>query len=147
MKNMPLGVHEMSVGQQKWQAEMIKNFIIAVIPGTFLVFAVLVLLYRRFLPPFVNMGSLLLAPLGGLLALLVTGSALSMPVFIGLLMLLGIVAKNSILLIDFALEEMSKGVDILTAIIDAGHRSEEHTSELQSLMRNSYAVFCLKKKQ
>src|SRR3546814_14910 len=68
------------------------------------------------------MGSLLLAPLGGLLALLVTGSALSMPVFIGLLMLLGIVAKNSILLIDFALEEMSKGVDILTAIIDAGHK-------------------------
>src|SRR3546814_11964846 len=99
---------------------MIKNFIIAVISGTFLVFAVLVLLYRRFLPPFVNMGSLLLAPLGGLLALLVTGSALSMPVFIGLLMLLGIVAKNSILLIDFALEEMSKGVAILTAIIDAG---------------------------
>src|SRR3546814_3502428 len=121
----------MSVGQQKWQAEMIKNFIIAVISGTFLVFAVLVLLYRRFLPPFVNMGSLLLAPLGGLLALLVTGSALSMPVFIGLLMLLGIVAKNSILLIDFAVEEM---------------RSEELTSELQSLMRHSFVVFCLKNK-
>jgi predicted RND superfamily exporter protein len=45
-----------------------------------------------------------------------------MPVFIGLLMLLGIVAKNSILLIDFALEEMHKGVDVLTAIIDAGHK-------------------------
>src|SRR3546814_13315047 len=101
---------------------MIKNFIIAVISGTFLVFAVLVLLYRRFLPPFVNMGSLLLAPLGGLLALLVTGSALSMPVFIGLLMLLGIVAKNSILLLDFALAEMSKAVDLLTAIIVGGHK-------------------------
>ncbi len=122
MKNMPLGVHELQVGQAKWQAEMIRNFIIAVISGTFLVFAVLVLLYRRFLPPFVNMGSLLLAPLGGLLALLVTGQSLSMPVFIGLLMLLGIVAKNSILLIDFALEEMQKGVDVLTAIIDAGHK-------------------------
>jgi len=43
-------------------------------------------------------------------------------VFIGLLMLLGIVAKNSILLIDFALEEMAKGVDTLSAIIDAGHK-------------------------
>jgi hypothetical protein len=45
-----------------------------------------------------------------------------MPVFIGLLMLLGIVAKNSILLIDFALEEMNKGVDKVAAIIDAGHK-------------------------
>ena len=52
-----------------WQAEMMTNFAIAVIAGIFLVFAVLVLLYRRLLPPFVNMGSLLLAPLGGLLAL------------------------------------------------------------------------------
>src|SRR3546814_17513296 len=125
----------MSVGQQKWQAEMIKNFIIAVISGTFLVFAVLVLLYRRFLPPFVNMGSLLLAPLGGLLALLVTGSALSMPVFIGLLMLLGIVAKNSILLIDFALEAMSKGVDILTAIIDAGNKIAQPIGITKSVRR------------
>jgi multidrug efflux pump subunit AcrB len=45
-----------------------------------------------------------------------------MPVFIGILMLLGIVAKNSILLIDFALEEMQKGVDKTIAIVDAGHK-------------------------
>jgi multidrug efflux pump subunit AcrB len=74
------------------------------------------------LPPFVNMGSLLLAPLGGLLALWVAGQPISMPVYIGLLMLLGIVAKNSILLIDFALEEMAKGVDVFAAIMDAGHK-------------------------
>ncbi|MGP7796645.1 efflux RND transporter permease subunit [Sphingomonas sp. CLY1604] len=122
MKNLPLGVNKLTLGQAKWQAEMLKNFVIAVISGTFLVFAVLVLLYRRALPPFVNMASLLLAPLGGLLALWATGNPLSLPVFIGLLMLLGIVAKNSILLIDFALEEMNKGVDTLTAIIDAGHK-------------------------
>ena len=122
MKNLPVGVSELTLGQSKWQAEMITNFITAVISGTFLVFAVLVLLYRRVLPPFVNMGSLLLAPLGGLLALWATGQPLSLPVYIGLLMLLGIVAKNSILLIDFALDEMSKGVDAFTAIIDAGHK-------------------------
>jgi multidrug efflux pump subunit AcrB len=104
----------MTVGQAKWQAEMINNFIVALVAGIFLVFAVLVLLYRRFMPPFVNMGSLLLAPLGGLLALLVAGNPMSMPVYIGMLMLLGIVAKNSILLIDFALEEMAKGVDKFT---------------------------------
>ncbi|HEX8419677.1 MAG TPA: efflux RND transporter permease subunit, partial [Sphingomonas sp.] len=122
MKNLPMGVNKLTLGQAKWQAEMVNNFIMAVIAGTFLVFAVLVLLYRRALPPFVNMGSLLLAPLGGLIALWATGNPISMPVFIGLLMLLGIVAKNSILLIDFALEEMSKGVDVVTAIIDAGHK-------------------------
>ncbi|MCU6455681.1 efflux RND transporter permease subunit [Sphingomonas sp. A2-49] len=122
MKNLPLGVNKLTLGQAKWQAEMLKNFVVAVVAGTFLVFAVLVLLYRRALPPFVNMASLLLAPLGGLIALWATGNPLSLPVFIGLLMLLGIVAKNSILLIDFALEEMNKGVDTLTAILDAGHK-------------------------
>lgn len=122
MSNLPIGVTELQVGQAKWQAEMINNFIVAVISGIMLVFAVLVLLYKRVMPPFVNMGSLLLAPLGGLLALLVTGKEVSMPVYIGLLMLLGIVAKNSILLIDFALEEMDKGVDKFTAIMDAGHK-------------------------
>lgn len=122
MNNLPIGVQRMSVGQAKWQMEMLINFVYAVAAGVFLVFSVLVLLYRRLLPPLVNMGSLLLAPLGGLLALMATGFPLSMPVFIGLLMLLGIVAKNSILLIDFALEEMTKGVPIYDAIIDAGHK-------------------------
>ncbi|QPQ54915.1 efflux RND transporter permease subunit [Allosphingosinicella flava] len=122
MKNLPLGVNQVVSGMQKWQGELIQSFIIAVISGLFMVFAVLVLLYKRLMPPFVNMGSLLLAPLGGTLALLVTGNPISLPVYIGLLMLLGIVAKNSILLIDFALEEMDKGVDKMTAILDAGHK-------------------------
>src|SRR3546814_17763737 len=74
------------------------------------------------MPPFVNLGSLLLAPLGGGLALLITGNPLSLFVFIGILMLLGIVGKNSILLIDFALEEMAKGVRKAEAILDAGHK-------------------------
>lgn len=122
MKDLPIGVTELTVGQAKWQGEMIQNFIVAVISGILLVFGVLVLLYKRVMPPFVNMGSLLLAPLGGLLALWLTGNPISMPVYIGLLMLLGIVAKNSILLIDFALEEMEKSVDKEVAILDAGHK-------------------------
>ncbi|MEP7006430.1 MAG: efflux RND transporter permease subunit, partial [Sphingomonas bacterium] len=122
MKNLPIGVSELTLGNAKWQAEMLKNFLIAVVAGIFLVFAVLVLLYRRLLPPVVNMLSLLVAPLGGLIGLLVSSNPLSLPVFIGILMLLGIVAKNSILLIDFALEEMNKGVEAMTAIIDAGHK-------------------------
>ena len=58
---------------RSWQQELIYNFIIAVIAGILLVFAVLVLLYRRFVSPLVNMTSLLLAPLGGLLALAFVG--------------------------------------------------------------------------
>ena len=122
LKTLPLGIKRLTLGQDKWQTEMVTNFVIAVVAGVFLVFAVLVLLYRRVMPPFVNMGSLLLAPLGGALALLITGNPISMPVLIGILMLLGIVAKNSILLVDFALEEMDKGVDKTIAIIDAGHK-------------------------
>jgi len=122
MQHLPAGVSNAPVGEDKWQAEMVANFITAVISGIFLVFAVLVLLYKRFVSPLVNMASLLLAPLGGMLALTIWGQPISMPVYIGILMLLGIVAKNSILLIDFAIEEMAKGVNKLDAIMDAGHK-------------------------
>lgn len=116
------GVERVSFGDDKLTAELAINFVVAVVSGTLLVFAVLVLLYRRIMPPFVNMGSLVLAPLGGAVALHLTGNPISLPVLIGLLMLLGIVAKNSILLVDFALEEMDKGVDKSSAILDSGHK-------------------------
>jgi multidrug efflux pump subunit AcrB len=116
------GVQKINAGESKFQMEMLQNFVIAVFSGVLLVLAVLVLLYKRVMPPFVNLGSLLLAPLGGAIALHIAGQPLSMPVFIGLLMLLGIVAKNSILVIDFALEEMEKGVPKKAAILDAGHK-------------------------
>jgi multidrug efflux pump subunit AcrB len=122
MQNLPVGVNELKLGESKQQGEMIQNFVGAVVAGIFLVFSVLVLLYRRVMPPFVNMGSLLLAPLGGLIALWICGMPISLSVYIGVLMLLGIVAKNSILLIDFALEEMEKGVPKFDAIMDAGHK-------------------------
>ena len=95
---------------------------IALITGVMLVFAVLVLLYRRLMSPLVNMGSLLLAPLGGLIALKILGQPISLPVFIGILMLFGIVAKNSILLVDFALEEMGRGKTRFEAILEAGRK-------------------------
>jgi multidrug efflux pump subunit AcrB len=122
MKNLPAGVTNRAVGNQRWQQELIQNFIIAVVAGILMVFAVLVLLYRRFVSPLVNMTSLLLAPLGGLIALMILGQPISISVYIGLLMLLGIVAKNSILLIDFAIEEMESGVPKKQAIMDAGHK-------------------------
>ena len=122
MKNLPQGVAELQLGESKWQNELIINFIVAVVAGILMVFAVLVLLYKRVLVPFVNMGSLLLAPLGAAFALFVTGTPVSLAVFIGLLMLLGIVAKNSILLVDFAVEMMDHGMSKDEAIAEAGHK-------------------------
>lgn len=122
MRNLPMGVGKLEVGQAKWQTEMLVNFVVALVSGILLVFAVLVLLYRGVMAAMVNLSSLLIAALGGFIALWLTGNPISMPVLIGVLMLLGIVAKNSILLIDFALEEMEKGVDKITAIVDAGHK-------------------------
>ncbi|MEO5707340.1 MAG: efflux RND transporter permease subunit [Alteraurantiacibacter sp.] len=122
MRNLPAGVTNTPVGQDEWQSQLIDSFGVALLTGILLVFSVLVLLYRRLVSPLVNMGSLFLAPLGGLLLLLLLGQPLSLPVVIGILMLFGIVAKNSILLIDFALEEMHTGKDKHAAIMEAGHK-------------------------
>ena len=122
VKNLPQGVEKMNLGDQKWQAELLFNFAVALISGVLLVFAVLVLLYRRFLAPFVNMGSLILAPLGAAIALHIAGQPISLFVLIGILMLFGIVAKNSILLVDFAVEMMNHGMKKNDAIWEAGHK-------------------------
>ena len=122
MRDLPPGVSNTPFGSDRWQKEMIDALMFAVPTGILLVFSVLVLLYHRFISPLVNMSSLFLAPLGGLIALVITGQPMSMPVFIGILMLFGIVAKNSILLIDFAIEEMAQGANKFEAIIEAGHK-------------------------
>jgi multidrug efflux pump subunit AcrB len=122
VKHLPDGVQKLELGDSKWQAELIYYFAIALMSGILLVFAVLVLLYRRFLSPFVNMGSLLLAPLGAAVGLHLSNNPVSLPVLIGILMLFGIVAKNSILLIDFAVEMMDHGMTKNEAIAEAGHK-------------------------
>ncbi len=122
VKKLPEGVQKLNLGDSKWQAELIYYFFIALGSGVLLVFAVLVLLYRRFLSPFVNMGSLLLAPLGAVVGLHLTNNPVSLPVMIGILMLFGIVAKNSILLVDFAVEMMNHGMAKNAAIWEAGHK-------------------------
>ena len=109
MTHLPAGVSEAKTGDAQVQGEFVSGLLTAIVAGIFLVFAVLVLLYRRVLPPFVNMASLLLAPAGAVVALHLIGWPFSMPVGIGILMLFGIVAKNSILLVDMAIEEQRHG--------------------------------------
>jgi multidrug efflux pump subunit AcrB len=122
VKNPPAGIQKLNLGDQKWQGELVYYFALALLSGVLLVFAVLVLLYRRFLAPFVNMGSLVLAPLGAAIALHIARQPISLPVLIGILMLFGIVAKNSILLVDFAVEMMNHGMEKNEAIGEAGHK-------------------------
>ena len=120
--NLPQGVNRGISGGDLLLQELQENFSVALVAGVLLVFAVLVLLYKRLMSPLVNMTSLALAPLGGIFLVWLIGQPNSVPVLMGLLLLLGIVSKNSILLIDFAIEEMETGKRKLDSIMEAGHK-------------------------
>ena len=85
-----------------------------------MVYAVLVLLFGTFLQPITILFSLPLSIGGAIMALLVTGKQLTTPVWIGILMLMGIVTKNAIMLVEFAVESIREGNKRDFAIIDAG---------------------------
>jgi multidrug efflux pump subunit AcrB len=120
--NLPQGVRLVEVGDAEVMKELYSNFSIAMTTGVLMVFAVLVLLFARVLQPITILSSLPLSIGGAVAALAITGHSLSLGVMIGFLMLMGIVAKNSILLVDFAIEEMRAGKPRLTAILEAGHK-------------------------
>lgn len=122
LTHLPQGVHLVETGDSELMNELYTNFTIAMVTGILMVFAVLVLLFARVLQPITILSSLPLSIGGAVLALAVTNHAVSLGVMIGFLMLMGIVAKNSILLVDFAIEEMRAGKDRLTAILEAGHK-------------------------
>jgi multidrug efflux pump subunit AcrB len=122
VKNLPQGVRLIETGDTEYQKELFDNFTLAIAAGVLMVLAVLVLLFARVFQPITILSALPLSLGGAVLALLLTGRPFSLPVVIGLLMLMGIVAKNSILLVDFAIEEMRAGKNRLTAILEAGHK-------------------------
>ncbi len=122
LKNLPQGVHLVETGSAEFMSELYQNFLLAIGAGVLMVFAVLVLLFVRVLQPITILSALPLSLGGAVLALLLTGLPLSLPVVIGILMLMGIVAKNSILLVDFAIEEMRAGKPRLEAILESGHK-------------------------
>jgi hydrophobe/amphiphile efflux-1 (HAE1) family protein len=122
LKNLPTGVRLVDVGDAEIMAELFSNFMIAITTGILMVFAVLVLLFARVLQPVTILSSLPLSIGGAVLALMATRHSLSLGVMIGFLMLMGIVAKNSILLVDFAIEEVRAGKDRVTALLEAGHK-------------------------
>ena len=122
MKHLPQGVRKVPVGDTEFFQEMMRNFALAIGAGVLMVLAVLVLLFARLFQPITILSALPLSIGGTALALLLTNRPFSISVVIGLLMLMGIVAKNSILLVDFAIEEMRAGKPRLEAILEAGHK-------------------------
>jgi multidrug efflux pump subunit AcrB len=122
LKHLPEGVHLVETQNIEFMNELYQNFLLAVGAGILMVFAVLVLLFVRVLQPITILSALPLSLGGAVLALLLTGLPFSLPVVIGVLMLMGIVAKNSILLVDFAIEEMRAGKPRVEAILESGHK-------------------------
>jgi multidrug efflux pump subunit AcrB len=122
MNSLPPGVKVTEAGDAELQQELFEGFAKAMREGLMMVYAVLVLLFGSFLQPITILFSLPLSIGGAIIALVLTGKSISAPVVIGILMLMGIVTKNAIMLVDFAIEAMHKGVDRTTAIIDAGQK-------------------------
>jgi multidrug efflux pump subunit AcrB len=120
MKSLPKGVTVNPSGDAESLNELSAGFATAITAGLMMVYAVLVLLFGTFLQPITILFSLPLSIGGAIVALLVTGKQLTTPVWIGILMLMGIVTKNAIMLVEFAVESMRGGVAREAAIIDAG---------------------------
>lgn len=121
-QKLPAGVRLQPSGDAEIQDEVANGFITAMGTGLMIVFGVLVLLFGSVAQPITILLSLPLSFGGVVLALLATNNSVSMPVYIGLLMLMGIVTKNAIMLVDFAVEEVAKGVPRFDAVIDAGRK-------------------------
>ncbi len=109
-------------GDAEVQNELFSSFGKAMILGLMLMLTVLILLFKSVIQPFTILFSLPLAIGGVAAALILTNSALSMPVLIGILMLMGIVSKNAILLVDFIIEMRAQGLGRFKAVIEAGHK-------------------------
>jgi hydrophobe/amphiphile efflux-1 (HAE1) family protein len=121
-QSLPPGVELKQFGDAEVMAEVFESFGKAMSAGLMMVFAVLVLLFSSFLQPVTILFSLPLSIGGAIVALSVTQLPISLPVVIGILMLMGIVTKNAIMLVDFAIEAIAKGVPRHEAIIDAGRK-------------------------
>jgi len=120
LKTLPAGVTLTETGDAEIQGEVFSGFAQAMGLGLLIVLGLLVLLFGNVFHPLTILASLPLA-IGGVIAgLLVTNNAITMPVVIGILMLMGIVTKNAILLVDFAVERVKHGLTPFDAIVDAG---------------------------
>jgi HAE1 family hydrophobic/amphiphilic exporter-1 len=119
MKKLPPSVRPGAIGDAEAMAELFGSFGLAIFAGVAMIFAVLILLFRSFFKPAIILSALPLAVGGAFLALMITRQALSIPSLIGFLMLLGLAAKNSILLVEYAIEREREGMSQRESLIEA----------------------------
>jgi HAE1 family hydrophobic/amphiphilic exporter-1 len=123
IKALPLGVTRQAAGDGEHMKELLIGFVFAIGSGIVLLFFVIALLFNNFMQPVTILTALPLSLGGAFGVLMATGSALSMPALIGILMLMGIAAKNSILLVEYAITARSEqGLERNAALIDAARK-------------------------
>ncbi len=120
LQHLPAGVRKVEVGDAERMKEMMGAFGMAMVTGILCVFMVLVLLFKDFIQPVTILAALPLSVGGAVIALLIANEPFSMPAVIGLVMLMGITTKNSILLVEYAVVAMREhGMNLHDAMIDA----------------------------
>ncbi|MBX5176799.1 efflux RND transporter permease subunit [Rhizobium lentis] len=122
LQHLPSGVTLVEQGELQRSSELFQSFALAMAIGVFCIYAVLVLLFHDFLQPLTLLMALPLSLGGALVPLVVTGTSFSMAAVIGLLMLMGVVTKNSILLIEYAIMSRRQGMPLFDALVDACHK-------------------------
>jgi len=123
IQQLPAGISIVSIGDAEVMEELFESFSLAIAVGIICIYIVLVLLFKQFLHPFTILAALPLSLGGAFLGLLLAGKSFSMPSLIGLIMLMGIATKNSILLVEYAiLAQREKQLSRYEALLDACHK-------------------------
>jgi multidrug efflux pump subunit AcrB len=133
LKNLPAGVKQVVIGDAEVMGELFASFGLAMLTAVLCIYIVLVLLFKDFLHPFTILAALPLSLGGAFAALLIGDKSFSMPSLIGLIMLMGIATKNSILLVEYAIEarrgkpatethDVVEPMPRLDALLDACHK-------------------------
>ncbi|HEX5125619.1 MAG TPA: efflux RND transporter permease subunit, partial [Rhodocyclaceae bacterium] len=123
LKNLPPGIYQTTVGDAEAMGELFASFGMAMGTGVLCIYIVLVLLFKDFVQPVTILAALVLSIPGAMLALFVSHTDLSMPAMIGLIMLMGIATKNSILLVEYIImARRDHGMSRWDALLDACHK-------------------------
>ncbi len=121
-RNLPPAVKLAEFGDAQEMQNLFASFGVAMSIGILCIYGVLVLLFKDFMQPMTILAALPLSIGGAFVALILTRSTLSMPTMIGLIMLMGVVTKNSILLVDYAIIARRDGMARYEALVDACHK-------------------------
>jgi multidrug efflux pump subunit AcrB len=133
IQSLPAGVKQLALGDAEIMGELFASFALAMLTGILCIYIVLVLLFKNFLHPFTILTALPLSLGGAFVGLLLADKSFSMPSLIGLIMLMGIATKNSILLVEYAIVAQRghdgsdgrpavAGLSRIDALLDACHK-------------------------